>query len=261
MSRLLIRIKNNFFGDSVDCLFFNSNPKHVVMMIQKKNYIDAMKSGFVLIFSATLIFTVLQQYLDSKIEKIIQSPTGLDSMIWFWGFLSLLTALLFPLLQSLLCSFYLTVEFSIDKNIKLFFSRFFEMSLIEVLRSWGKSFLWFLLFIIPGLIKYSYYMLAPFVVLFSKLYQIGKVDALELSEIIFKKYWIYFSVQFFLFYFLMPVVLSTALDQYRTFNAHPFSASGTLAFETLMILFFHYLILRKVFQHLNETKDLIYVNV
>ncbi len=229
-----------------------------MISIQKKNYIDAIKSGFVLIFSATMISTLVQQFLDHKIEKIIQSPTGLDSMIWIWGFLSLLAALLFPLIQSLLCSFYLSREFNIEKKIISFIENNFELSLIETLRSWGKSFLWFFLFIIPGLIKYSYYMLAPFVVLFSKLYSIGEIDALVLSEKIFKKYWFYFSVQMTLFYFILPAVLSTVLDQYRAFNMHPIAASVSLIFETLMILFFHYLILQKIFNYLNNEKDLLY---
>ncbi len=231
---------------------------HVVISIQKKNYINAIKSSFVLIFSATLISTLIQQFLDNKIEKIIGSPAGLDSMIWIWGLLSLLSAILFPLVQSLLCSFYLSQEFNIEKNVSSFVKTNFELSLIETLRSWGKSFLWFFLFIIPGFIKYSYYMLSPFVVLFSKKYSVGEIDALELSEKIFKKYWFYFSVQLTLFYFVLPAVLSTTLDQYRAFDLHPLTATLSLVFETLMILFFHFLILNKIFNYLINEKDLLY---
>ncbi len=231
----------------------------VVITIQKKNYIDAIKSGFVLIFSATLVSTLFQQFLDRKIEKIIASPTGLSSMIWVWGFLSLLAALIFPLMQSILCSFYLTQDSDIRKKLNYFLKNNFELSLIETLRAWGKSFLWFFVFIIPGFVKYSYYMLAPFVVLFSKLYQTGEVDALELSEKIFKKYWVYFSLQLFLFYFLLPMVLSTSLDQYRSFDMHPVSAGISLVFETSMVLLFHYLILQKIFLFLQNEKDLNYV--
>ena len=229
--------------------------------MQKKNYIDAIKSGFVLIFSAALISTLLQQFLDHKIEKIIASPTGLNSMIWVWGFLSLITAVLLPLIQTLLCSFYLSRNLMTEKKINLFFSEYFELSLVETLRAWGKSFLWFFVFIIPGFVKYSYYMLSPFVVLFSKMYSLGETDALETSEKIFKKYWIYFSIQFFLFYFLLPMIMSTALDEYRSFNLHPGTASLSLVFETLMIMLFHYLILKKIFSYLIQEKDLSYVNV
>ncbi len=214
-----------------------------------------------LIFSATLVSTLFQQFLDKKIEKIIGSPSGLNSMIWVWGFLSLLAAVLFPLIQSLLCSFYLSRSLCPQKKITTFISEYFELSLIETLRAWGKSFLWFFVFIIPGFIKYSYYTLAPFVVLFSKMYSLGETDALKISEKIFKKYWVYFSIQLFLFYFLLPLVLSTALDQYRSFHLHPATAVLSLIFETLFILLFHYLVLKKIFLYLIQEKDLSYVNV
>jgi hypothetical protein len=233
----------------------------VVITLEKKNYLNAIKSGFVLIFSAMLASALVQQFLDSKIESIIQSQNGINSMIWVWGFSSLLAALLFPLIQSLLCSFYLASEYNTHTQLRNYFSNYFELSLIETLRAWGKSFLWFFVFIIPGFVKYSYYMLAPFVVLFSKLYDQGQVDALEVSEKIFKKYWIYFSVQLFLFYFLLPLLLSTVLDDYRSFNTHPLTASLSLVFETLMILLFHFLILKKIFSYLTQEKDLHYVDV
>lgn len=232
-----------------------------VRTLQKKHYIDSIKSGFMLIFSAALASTISQQFLDHKIEKIIQSPTGLNSMIWVWGFLSLLTALVFPLIQSLLCSFYLSREFTFEKKIKNFLADHFELTLLETLRAWGKSFLWFFVFILPGFVKYSYYMLTPFVVLFSKKYQTGHADALDVSEKIFKKYWIYFSIQQFLFYFLLPFVMSTVIDQYRAFDTHPISALVALVFETLMILFFHYLMIRKIFFYLNNEKDFYYADV
>lgn len=233
---------------------------YVVMYLKKNNYIDAIKSGFLLIFSATFLAALFQQFLDRKIEKIIQSPTGLNSMIWIWGILSLLAALVFPLVQTLLCSFYLSKNFSNKKtepeDLKLFFSENFELSFIEMLRSWGKSFLWFFVFIVPGFVKYSYYMFSPFIVLFSDRYKKGTEDALVVSEQFFKKYWIYATVQLTIFYFIMPLVLSTLLDEYRSFYIHPVTATLCLVFESFMILLFHLLILDRIFTFLNNEKDL-----
>ncbi len=230
----------------------------VVITFEKKNYLDAIRSGFVLIFSATMISTLATQFLDSKIEKIISSQNGLSPMIWIWGFLSLMTAILFPLLQSLLCSFYLSKNFLPEKKFSTFLKSHTELSLIETLRSWGKAFLWCFAFIIPGLIKYSYYLLAPYIVVFSKMYQLGDIDALNYSEKIFKKYWAYFSVQLFIFYFLFPALLSVIVDEYRQLNLHPLSAAFSVALEALIILFFHYLIFKKLFFYLQNEKDLNY---
>lgn len=230
--------------------------KPVVNYLNKTNYINAVKSGFVLIFSATLFSTLAQQFLDRKIERIIQSPTGLNSMIWIWGFLSLVAALLFPLIQSILCSFYLSQKNLKLKSVQGFVADHLELSLIESLRCWGKSFLWFFVFVLPGFVKYSYYMFSPFFVLFSKKYKSGEADALLISESFFKRYWIYTSVQLTIFYFILPMVLSTVLDQYRSFYFHPASAVVSIVFETLMILLFHLLILNKIFIFLNTEKDL-----
>ncbi len=226
------------------------------MYLKKNNYFDAIKSGFLLIFSATFLAALIQQFLDRKIERIIQSPTGLNSMIWIWGFLSLLAALIFPLVQTLVCSFYLAKKDTALEKLSSFFSENLELSFIEMLRSWGKSFLWFFVFIIPGFVKYSYYMFAPFIVLFSDQYKKGQIDALVLSEKFFKKYWIYTSVQLTIFYFIMPLILSTVLDEYRSFYIHPITATLCLVFESFMILLFHLLILDRIFTFLNNEKDL-----
>lgn len=229
---------------------------YVVMYLKKNNYIDAIKSGFLLIFSATFLAALIQQFLDRKIEKIIQSPSGLNSMIWIWGFLSLLAALIFPLIQTLLCSIYLSKKNADVMDVQKTFYESFELTFIEMLRSWGKSFLWFFVFIVPGFVKYSYYMFSPFFVLFSEKYKNGSADALEISEQFFKKYWIYATVQLTIFYFIMPLVLSTLLDEYRSFYIHPITATLCLVFESFMILLFHLLILDRIFTFLNNEKDL-----
>jgi hypothetical protein len=181
-----------------------------------------VKTAFLPIFSAMLVSSLAQQFLDKKIEGIIQSPQGLSSMIWLWGFLSLLAAMLFPLFVSLLCSYF--YAFNHTKFLKVFAQNHLEKSLIESLRAWGLSFLWGFLFIIPGIVKYSYYMFSPYVVYFSTRYQNGEKDALDLSKEVFLAHWIPYSVYILLFGFVFPMILSSALDQYRIFNLHPISA-------------------------------------
>lgn len=65
---------------------------------------------FLLIFSAVLFSTVTDQLLQLQVEQLISSKDGLSAMIWLWGALSVLSAVFFPLITSLLCA-YLLVDF------------------------------------------------------------------------------------------------------------------------------------------------------
>ncbi len=204
-----------------------------------------------------LVSTFFQQILDKKIELVLRSKEGLNSSIWLWGGLSLFFALFFPLLIGLFCSYFLSRDQ--NKKMKNFMSDNFELSFVESLRAWGKSFLWFFVFIIPGFVKYVFYFLTPYVVYFSRSYKLGKVDALKLSEEIFKKNWLTYLGLLLVFTLILPAVLTSTMDEYRLFSEHPLSALASVLIDTLLILFFHYLILKKMTNYLEQKKDLIYV--
>lgn len=199
-----------------------------------------------------LASSLADQSLNRKIEQVIKSPDGLSNMIWVWGLASLASSLFFPLLISMLCSYTLSTAFSSKRRLM---KDKFELCLIETLRAWGKTFLWCFAFIIPGLIKYTFYFMAPFVVLFSKKYEKGEVDALELSEKISKKFWWRLNIWLTLFYFLLPIALSTSLDEFKVFQFHPISATICVLFESIMVFVFHFLILRLFIRFLNEVED------
>ena len=204
-----------------------------------------------------LLSTFFQQILDKKIELVLRSKEGLNSSIWLWGSLSLFFALFFPLLIGLFCSYFLSRDQ--NKKLKTFTSANFELSFVESLRAWGKSFLWFFVFIIPGFIKYVFYFLTPYVVYFSKNYKQGEIDALKLSEEIFKKNWLTYLLLIVFFTLVIPAVLTSTMDEYRLFSEHPLSATASVLMDTFLILFFHYLILKKMTHYLEQKKDLIYV--
>ncbi len=130
----------------------------------------------------------------------------------------------------------------------------FELSLIETLRAWGKTFLWCFLFILPGLIKFTYYLMAPFVVLFSKRYAAGEVDALDYSEELSKKFWWRLNLWLTLFYLVIPLALSLVLDEYRLFQIHPLSAVASVLFESVLVFVFHFLILKLFIRYLDEAE-------
>lgn len=208
--------------------------------------------NFLLIFLAVLIAALIDQSLNRKIEQVIKSPDGLSNMIWVWGIASLGSSLIFPLLISMLCSYTLSSTFYSKSRM---FKDKFELALIETLRAWGKTFLWCFVFVIPGLIKYTLYLLSPFVVFFSNKYEKGEVDALELSEKIAKRFFWRLNIWVTLFYFLLPIALSTTLDEFKVFQSHPVSATICVLFETILIFVFHYLILRLFIRYLNEVEN------
>lgn len=192
------------------------------------------------------------QTLNRKIEHVIKSPDGLSNMIWIWGFASLASSLFFPLLISMLCSYTLSNAF---KSKRTMVKDKFELALIETLRAWGKTFLWCFVFLIPGLIKYVFYLMSPFVVFFSKHYEQGEVDALELSEKIAKKFFWRLNIWVTLFYFMIPITLSSALDEFRLFQFHPISATVSVFFESVLFVVFHFLVLRLFLRYLNEVEN------
>lgn len=208
--------------------------------------------NFLLIFLAVLLAALADQSLNRKIEQVIKSPDGLSNMIWVWGLASLGSSLFFPLLVSMLCSYTLSNAFASRRG---FLKDKFELALIETLRSWGKTFLWCFVFLIPGLVKYTYYLMAPFVVMFSKKYERGEVDALQMSEKISKKFWWRLNIWLTLFYLLIPVALSSSLDEFKVFQYHPLSATACVLLETILVLVFHYLILRLFLRYLNEVEN------
>lgn len=179
----------------------------------------------------------------------MQSSTGLSNMIWFWGALSLFSSLMFPLYSSFLCAHTLA---NLEGNALKYTGRKFELGLIETLRAWGKTFLWCFLFIIPGLIQYTYYLMAPFVVLFSKKYEAGEVDALDYSKRISKKFWHRLNLWLLVFYMVLPLTISSLLDEYLLFRTHPISATFSVLLETFLYFAFHFVVLKLFLRYLNE---------
>jgi hypothetical protein len=245
---------------------------------------------FLLIFSAVLFSTLTDQVLQLQVERMISSKDGLSALIWLWGSLSVLSAVFFPLLTSLLCA-YLLVDFkrpvhSVSENlppespsavenepvqeepsdaiepappvvlskpeIDTYLKQSFELSVVETLRAWGKIYLWSFVFIFPGIIRYINYILTPFVVVFSQKYQNGEVDALEYSAKISKNFWWSIKLWLGLFFVIVPLLFYFVFGDYRLFTSHPLAATGVVFLETISELLFHYILLKLFIKFLNE---------
>ena len=195
--------------------------------------------------------TIIEQVISKKIEILVSSKDGLSSMIWFWGGLSLFTTIFFPMLVALLSSYNLikTQVSSPD-----FIADHLEMSLIETLRAWGKSFLWSFLLVLPGIWKFFLYTLTPYIVLFSERYKKGQVDALDYSSMICKKNWKAINWWLTVFYLFVPIGFYFLTEPIRLINEHPFLATLVVLAHTLAEYLFHYFILKIFINFINENE-------
>lgn len=223
------------------------------------NIFIALKIAFLPIFLALLISGSLDQFINSKIEAILRSPQGLSQTIWLYGAASIFSSLLFPLIITFFASYALArsiqdVEYGqfVPKSFGSFIEEHFELSFLETIRSWGKTFLWTFLFVIPGIVKFFFYMPTPFVVFFSKRYQAGEVDALKLAQKIAKKHWFWLLIYMSMFTFILPMTLSLGMDQYRVFREYIVYASLLTAIDAVIVIVFHYYILKLILKFIKE---------
>lgn len=223
-----------------------------MLQVQKLTLQSFLRPSFLLIFSALILSTLSEQFLQHQIELVIRSQAGLSNSIWFWGLLTVASAVLFPLLISILCAYHLVAP---RTDLKNFFSDNLELSVVETLRAWGKTFLWSFVFLIPGVIKYINYILTPFVVLFSRRYKNGEVDALEYSTKISKNFWWSIKIWLGVFYVLIPIVFYVLFENYRSFTMHPAWAALIVLLESVVELVFHFIILRLFIHYLNEVEN------
>ena len=195
-----------------------------------------------LVLLAVIGFNYLDQNLTSLIEADLRSPEGMSSSVWFLIALTLLASFFFPLVIALICSFSLANNYIAASTLSVFAQKKFELGLVETLRAWGKSFLWSFLFIIPGLLKFTYYFLTPYIVFFSEKYAQGEVDALEYSKAVTKKFWWRFNGWLLVFYGIIPLATSLFFDEYKSFSIHPVTACLLSIAESGFVILFHYFI-------------------
>ncbi len=215
---------------------------HGVVENSEISYFKALKSCFLLIFLASFLFKFSDQLITQQIEIMMKSEDGLTTALWGWLSIWMIISILFPIFITLTCVFALRIKYF--TSFKQFIQQHLEMTLLETLRSWGKSFLWGLLFIIPGFIKMSFYLLVPYIVILNTDYKKGSIDALKLSEKISKKYWLKISFLFFIFFIFIPIFSSTFFDEWQVFDKHFLTAILFTAFDSILILLFNYLILK-----------------
>jgi hypothetical protein len=168
------------------------------------------------LFVLTLIYTSLDQVLTLNIDEALRTTEpGAMNWIWLYGFLSLVTGIVFPILGLLVVLYGAKTSDASERGLYHFIQQHLNQLSIEILRSWGKTLMWSLVLIVPGLWKYIEYTLIPFVVTASKRYDRGETDALLESSRVVKQHLLKVCAILLVFHLILPAVLTVFFDDYR----------------------------------------------
>ncbi|MEN0057952.1 MAG: hypothetical protein AAGB31_03895, partial [Bdellovibrio sp.] len=125
--------------------------------------LQVFKKVFLPLFVLVVLSGNIEMYLNMQIEGILRSPEGSPQFAYVLGFISILNAILFPVLTLAIALYAFNQLRSSPETLGRFLKRHLNQLYIETLRYWGKSLTWSLLFILPGLWKYVEYSMVPFV--------------------------------------------------------------------------------------------------
>lgn len=203
------------------------------------------------LYVLTLIYTSLDQLLTINTEAALRSPEGGTGWIWAYGFASLLVGIVFPILGALVVIYGAKTPDANEKGLWHFIQQHLNQLSIEILRSWGKTLLWSLLFILPGIWKYFEFIMIPYVVTLSKNYENGDLDALGASTQIVRKNMLKVLAVFFVFHLILPSVLTVFFDEYRLLWQTPITASILTLIDVYIFAFSTQLLLN-IFESQNQ---------
>ncbi|MFM6930592.1 MAG: hypothetical protein ACKOX6_19165 [Bdellovibrio sp.] len=188
------------------------------------------------LFALVVLSNNIDQYLNLKVENALRDPTGATQQIYWYGFMSILSSIIFPVLLMTTALFAMQALRS-HQTLQDFIGKHINQIFIETLRAWGKTLLWSLLFVLPGIWKYFEYTLVPFVVTGSPRYDQGQIDALKSSSYVFRRHWLKIFAILFLFHLFIPLVITSLFDSYRLLWKTPVASLILNLLDTYLILF------------------------
>lgn len=198
--------------------------------------LQVFKKVFLPVFALVVLSSNIDQYLNLHIENALRDPNGAQQQVYLFGFLSIISSIIFPVIIMTMALYALNTLTGWTRSMESFFGKNLNQIYIETLRSWGKTLLWSLLFIIPGVWKFIEYSLVPLVVTSSQKYDEGKEDALKRSATIVRRHWFKVLGVFILFHLFIPVLLSAFFDSYRLIWKTPFASLVLSALDTYIVL-------------------------
>lgn len=204
------------------------------------------------LFVLHLIYVSLDQYLTASTEAILRSAEGMTRWVWIYGMSSLVVGILFPILGILVVIYGAKNPDANETGLWDFVHTHLSQLFREILRSWGKTLLWSLLFILPGIWKYLQYLMIPFVVTLSKAYDRGEQDALQASAAVAKGNLLKVVAVLLVFHLFLPAVLAVLFDDYRVIWKTPVSATALTLLDMYFFIFSTQLLLT-IFE--NQTQE------
>ncbi|MFV8259208.1 hypothetical protein ACNQKP_15480 [Bdellovibrio bacteriovorus] len=169
-------------------------------------------------------------------ETALRDPLGVQTQVIYYGFFSILSSVLFPVLLVSIALYALNNLDSTTRTLQDFWDKYLNQMYIETLRAWGKTLQWTLLLIIPGIWKYVELSMVPFVVTSSQAYDEGRIDALKGSAQVVRRRWFVILAILVLFHLFIPGVLTTVFDAYRLIWKTPAQSLLLSALDTYLLL-------------------------
>jgi hypothetical protein len=197
-----------------------------------KSFFLVLKKVGLILLVITVLSLLADQWLTGQMESLLSDPEGTSNRIWFYGFLSLILSLLYPL-----STLSLTIASLTSENVLGFLGKNLGFLMKEQLRAWGQVMLWSLLLILPGIYKFIQLMLVPFVVCLDPAYSQGKADALQTAKRLSQGQRLKLLGLLALFAVVFPVLITLA-DEHRSFFRTPMSALLICFVEMLINLSF-----------------------
>lgn len=201
-----------------------------------KENLRVFRNAALPLFGLVIVSNSIDQYLSLQVEQALQNPLGATQQVYFFGFLSILSSIIFPVFLITLALFPFSQDPNVKGNLGSFLDKYLNQMFIESLRSWGKTLLWSLFFIVPGIWKYLEFCMVPFIVTSSKKYDIGALDALDASSTIFRHRWKKVLSILFLFHLFIPLVLTALFDSYRVLWKTPLASLALSLIDTYFLL-------------------------
>lgn len=201
-----------------------------------------LKRAFPLVFPLIVLSSNLEQLLNKLIESAIRNPNGVQTDIIFYGAASILWSTAFPIFVTTCVLFFLCSETGFQGTPREFFKKYLNQLYIEIMRSWGRALQFGLLFIIPGIWKFIKFFYVPYIVVGSRQYDAGNIDALKMSESVFNKHKTMTLLIFFIGYLFIPLFMATLFDGYRSLFQTPLQSLILNAFDTYVLILVNFIL-------------------
>lgn len=195
-----------------------------------------------LIILLTVFSTLMEELTQLQLKELTSGPAESSPLFWLTLTGLFIISLLVPLVMNFLIFWSLNQpQAPYPQSLTSKINSSLNQTLIEELRGTGRIFSGFLFFIIPGILRYFYYLFISPIVLFDKNYDAGRIDVFKESKFYFKKNKLKVIFLVSIFQFILPFFLMLIFEDATITNPLLFSLKILLQLTIHFIfLFFIY---------------------